>query len=839
MTILFIIESPGKVAKISKFLGSNYMVKASVGHFRDLDKKQMSIDFDNNFEPIYVVTKPDVVANLKAAMKKCDTVYIASDLDFEGEGIAESIYRTLRPKNYLRLRFNEITKKAILKAIESPGKIDTNLVNAQKTRRVLDRLYGYLISPILQKQLGGSGLSAGRVQSVAAEIVIDKENEINNFLKKNANSTFFKATGIFSGLKATLYEATTAPSTTTKTEIKGKISHIALTDTDEPHINVVTMLNNCIKSTFKVHSVSDKIATRSPAPPFTTSTLQQEANRKFGMPVDLTMKIAQKLYEGGFITYMRTDSVEISDDAHEEIKNIIIEEYGKEYYQKNVYKNKSKGAQAAHECIRPVHADLLTLDKELGDSAEEQSQIKLYKLIWQRTIASQMKPAKINVTTIQITISKYVESDIAPFYYFISQLEKIIFMGFMKVYTESVDDAAEDIVDKDFDGKMPKAGNILKMENITAKQEYLRPAPRYTEASLVKQLEKLNIGRPSTFVNTIKTIRDRKYVEITNIAGIKKDITTYTICAGDKTITDKKSTLLIGKENKKIVPTSLGITVNDFLIKHFPEMMDYQFTAKMEEELDDIANGDKIWHKVISKFYSKLKPIVDDLKKNISFVKSDDRLLGTDDDGNEIYAVQTRRGAAVKKVIDSKPYYCSIAPNELDIIKLKAAIKLLKYPIVLGQYEGTDVVLKKGETNFFIVCDKLTYSVDPDIAENINIKQAIAIIKDKKSSILAEYTVGDIKCVVFAGKFNPYMAVIRSTGRKNYPIPNTLDVTKLTQKQIKEIINGGVKGGVKGGPKCGVKYGAKGRPNSGSKTNTKSGSKTGTKTGSKTNIKKN
>ena len=814
MTILFVIESPGKVAKISGFLGKNYLVKASMGHFRDLDSKSMSIDFDNNFEPIYVITKPDVVKNLKAAMKKCDMVYIATDNDVEGFAIAQSIYDVLRPKKYKRLTFNAITKKAIMTAIENAGTINKDLVNAQKTRRVLDRLYGYLISPVLQRQIGGS-LSAGRVQSVATEIVIDRENEIKAFIEKNTDSTFFKVTGHFSGLKSVLYESMDKDPHTQTTEYKGKPTKILLTDTDKPYSNITTFLEHCLTSKFIVHSVTEKVAHRSPSAPFTTSTLQQEANRKFGMPVDLTMRIAQKLYEAGYITYMRTDSVEISAEAHEEIKDVIIKEFGKKYYQKNVYKNKSANAQEAHEAIRPVHADLQSLDTELGESAEEVNQIKLYRLIWQRTIASQMKPADINVTTIQITISKYLDKKInsisklnsisKPYYYFTSQLEKIIFLGFMKVYVESVDDTNDDENDtvKDFDGKIPKVGDVLEMTDIIAKQEFLRPPCRYTEASLVKKLEGLGIGRPSTFVNTIKTIKDRGYVEIGNVAGIKKDIMTFSIDGkpDKKTkphthtgISEKKSTILIGKENKKMLPTGLGITVNDFLMIHFAEMMDYKFTANMEKELDDIATGDKVWHKVIAKFYNKLNPIIEELKKTPGIVKMADRLLGKDANGYEIYVTKNKFGTAVKKMIDNKPYCEKIEPDQLETIKLTEAIKLLRYPIVLGKLGQDNIYVRKGKNNLYLQHGQETYSMDAEkYDDTITLDEAIKLIQEKKADNIAEFDIVEgkkkIKAIVLKGKYGPYILAKREKSKQCYKIPYGVDPTDLTVKQVKEIIS--------------------------------------------------
>ena len=788
MTILFIVESPGKIAKISKFLGKNYIVKASIGHFRDLDSKCMSIDFDNNFEPNYVITKPDVVRNLKAAMKNIDMVYLATDEDFEGFAIAQHLIDVLKPKNYKRLVFNSITKEAIFAAIKNAGPNNKNFVDTQKARRVLDRLYGYLISPLVSKQIGGQ-LSAGRVQSVATKIVIDKENEIKDFIEKNVDSTYFKVNGLFSKLKANLFQ--TAESNTDT--YSGKAAHIALAKQPNPNSKVVTFMNKCLKSEFIVHSVGDKIAIRNPAPPFETATLQQEANRKFAMTIDITMKTAQKLYEGGYITYMRTDSVEISPEGHKEIKAVVEEQYGKEYYQKNVSKNKAASV-GAHECIRPTHADLLSLEDEVQDAF----QIKLYRLIWQRTIASQMKPAKINVTTIQIDISKYVDEKIEPFYYFQSQIEKVIFPGFMKVYVESVDDADDDETMRDFSGKIPKTGDKVLMEEITAKQEYKKPPPRYSEASLVKTLKKLGIGRPSTYVNTIKTIMVRDYVKVGNIAGIKKEITTFTIKSENKKhvmeIFEESGTVLLGKENKKIIPTGLGITVNDFLVENFPEMMDYKFTAKMEEELDAISTGDKVWHKVVKKFYDKLSPIVEELAKKKGIAKKEDKLLGEDADGNEIFAVKTKYGPAVKKQLGSNTVYAKIAePLTIENIKLKDAIKLFEYPKVLGKHENKEVMLNKGQYGFYISFDKENYTISDDCTDEINLKLAIKIIQAKKSSIIGQFNLTQnktkVKANVLKGQYGPYIQVISGKKKFNYPIPKNLDPEKLTDEQVLEIIS--------------------------------------------------
>jgi DNA topoisomerase-1 len=794
MSKLVIVESAGKISKISQILGKDYIVKASMGHIRDLDPKKMSINFENHFEPIYVTTKPDVVKKLKEAIKKVDMVYLASDPDREGSAIAKSLYEILKPKNYRRIRFNAITHDAIMDAIKNAGEIEEELVNAQKARRVLDRLYGYLISPILQKQIGGV-LSAGRVQSVTTKLIVDKEREIQQFLKKNSESSYFKVKGLFSNLNAVLYEASNEQSCTSNTPYTGDKAKIPIVEDPIPNIKVIVFLKRCLKSNFRIRSITSKVVTRSPSAPFETSTLQQEASRKFGMSVDLTMKIAQKLYEGGYITYMRTDSVEISQEGHREIKKIIEKKYGSEYYQKNIYKSKVANAQEAHEAIRPTHPDLISLEGEVDDY----NQIKLYRLIWQRTIASQMKPAKIKVITIQISISKFLDEKIHPLYYFQSNIESIIFPGFMKVYVESQDEQEdENGKNKDFIGKVPSINDEVVMEEIEARQEYLKPPPRYSEASLVKKLKELGIGRPSTYVSTIKTILQRDYVKIGDIPGINKEITIYTIKSKNQkhimTIFEENTTTLIGKDTKKIIPTSLGITVNDFLVTNFPEMMDYHFTAKMEEELDAISRGEKIWYHVVKHFYNKLKPIVDKLSKMKNISKTSERLLGKDNDDNEIYASITKYGPVVKKKINSKYVYAKIKdPHTLETISLEDAKRLLEYPKLLGKYNKKDIFLKRGDYGFYLTYNSDNYSLPEGIGQNIKLEDAIDIIKKKRSNQLAEFVIkdktgGTFRATVVIGQYGPYVQIKRKHKKTNYPIPKDIDPNKITEEKILEII---------------------------------------------------
>ena len=845
MSILCICESPGKIKEMSKYLGKNVIVKASMGIFRDLNPKEMSIDFDNNFKPIYVITNADVVRNLKAAMRNIDMVYIASDKDLAGEKIAQDIYDVLKPKQYKRLIFTSITRDAIMDAIKNAGKINKNTVAAEKTRRVLDRLYGYLISPILSNHIGGR-LSAGRVQSVAAELVVDKENEIKKFIEKNSDSTFFKVSGSFSGIKMTLCESTDKKPWQLEDAYSGKTARIVLLDTDSPHDKAIVFLKRCIKSSFLVHDITDKEATRSATAPFMTSTLQEEANRKFGMPVDLTMRTAQKLYEAGAITYMRTDSIEISAQGHKDIKKVIELTYGAEYYQRNHYKNKSTTAQEAHEAIRPTYPDRLTVENEINDP----NQIKLYKLIWQRTIASQMKPAKINITTIQVNISQYIEFKYSPFYFFQSHIEKIIFPGFMKVYVESKDD--EDKVDdnneianaidnnaidnnaisnNNFAGKIPKVGSAIIMEEIIVKQEYLRPPPRYSEASLIKKLKILEIGRPATTVNIIKTIKEREYVKIDNIPGTKKKISILSIKSKNgkpiKTIFEDSTSILIGKEMKKLIPTELGKNVNDFLVEHFAEMMDYNFTAKIEKELDAVENGDKIWHNVVKKFHDKLNPIVIELSKTCSIqTKDSGTSLGTDKKGSEIFSIKTKYGPAVRKKVGDKFVYSKIVePLTLETIKLADAIKLLAYPKVLGKYKSIEVKLHKGKYGFYLSYNGSNYSFSNNISNNdvddddddvddvddnkvnnnnnnnnrdtdyskISLEDAIDVINNKKTNTIAEFDIKNgkktTKATVLNGQYGAYISVLRGKKKVNYPVPRHMDPKKLTEKIVQNLIS--------------------------------------------------
>uniref|UniRef100_A0A6C0CAL2 DNA topoisomerase n=1 Tax=viral metagenome TaxID=1070528 RepID=A0A6C0CAL2_9ZZZZ len=783
MSTLVVVESAGKIKSFKSYLGGGHTVMACKGIFQDLDPKKLSVDVDNNFNPIYVITDTQVVANLKAAMKKADMLYIASDADREGEKIADSLKNVLKPKKYKRLIFRSINKKAVLDAVKTPGDIDYDMVNSQKGRRVLDKIVGWEVSEVLGRALG-MGLSAGRVQSPTTKLIVEREEKIMDFLEKNKDSTFYKVHGTFSDLKSTMYTAAKHVSG----QYDGKIAQVVV---DEDDKSVMDVLDKCLKSTFMVHDVTCKNTTRNPAPPFETATLQQEAARKLKMSIKTTMSIAQKLYEGGYITYMRTDSVEIPEDTMNAIKKVVEQEYGAEYYQRHVYKNKNANAQEAHSAILPVKPDIIDLD----DYVDEQLQINLYKLIWQRSIASQMKPAKIDITTIQIDISEYAK--INPFYYFQSQIEKVVFQGFMIVYIESQDDVEKTDMISDHKGKLPKINDVLAMKEIIAKQEFLKPPPRFAESSLISKMKELGMGRPATYAAIFNKIVTRKYIEVANVPGIKKKIKTFTITCKDKNVKKKESEILIGNDKNKLVPTELGKKVTAFLEEHFSKMMDYKFTAKMEKDLDDIAHGKKIWQDVVRTFYQYMHPVVIELSK-MKAIKPDGRSLGVDPSGIEIIASQNRKGNAyVKKLVDGKYVYASIcAPLKLETIKLKDALKLFEYPKLLGKYDKEEVFLKKYEDKIFIAHGKKTYSVPQN--EDIDLQAAIIIIDAKKSNIITEFKVLRGTATVLKGNYgSPYINFVVGKKRTNFRLPYGSVADGLTKEDVIAIISAKPNGGSK------------------------------------------
>lgn len=778
---LVIVESPGKTEKISKFLGPKYIVESSYGIFRDLDPDTMSIDFNNNYEPIYVVNpkKKDMVDKLNKLARKSEMVYLATDLDFEGDGIAKSLQEELHlGENYKRMTFNNITKESILEAVKTAGKIDENRVSAQKTRRVLDRLAGYVISPVLQKTI--TAPSAGRVQSVVVRLIVEREKEIDKFLTESSESTYYRVTGLFLSnvnMNAVLYT-------------KKAVARINLLDEEPTRKPVISFLNSCLKSIFKVESITSRESIRNPSPPFITSSLQQEASRKYGFGIKQTMDIAQKLYEGGYITYMRTDSVYISKEAHDDIEKIIKKLYGGEYYKKTEYKNPTENAQEAHEAIRPVKCELIDIEDKVND----ESQAKLYRLIWKRTIASQMSAAKIDVTTIQISISK------EPNYYFQLQLEKIIFHGFLKVYEESVDDVVEDEgMNKNFIGKLPKVGDVIKMIRIDARQEYLRPPARYSDASLIKKMEEIGVGRPGTYDANVRKIMDEKhqYAVKKDCPGVKKDIINYYISSDEnydpiKQINEVDAQLFIGKDTNKITPTPIGIQMVDFMIEHFPIVMNYKFTADMEKQIDSIATGKLIWYKPVDDFYKIVKPIADHMLENIKEIKSKrDRLLGKDEDGNEVFATTTRHGPAVKKIVGEKILYADV--KDSSKVTLEEALKLFDLPRVIGKYNNEDIILSKGRYGLYIKCGELSTAVkdkEIDQATAIELLEAGKVSKEANKPLKTFESKDGKKIITYAIIKGPYGLYIRETvGKKstNHKIAEGVDIDKLTVEDVVKI----------------------------------------------------
>ena len=736
MKNLVIVESPAKAKTIEKFLGKDYTVMSSYGHIRDLAKKEMSIDVDNGYEPEYQISeeKNKLVVDLKKASKNAEMVWLASDEDREGEAIAWHLKETLdlKPEKTRRIVFNEITKNAILYAIDHPRDIDMNLVDAQQARRVLDRLVGYEISPILWAKIKPA-LSAGRVQSVAVRLIVEREEEIKNF----ETQSYFRVTATFScGNNRRLMA-----------ELNRRF------DTEA---EAMQFLESIKDNSFKVSKVETKPARRSPAPPFTTSTLQQEASRKLGFSVARTMQIAQQLYESGFITYMRTDSTNLSEMALDMASRQIEGMYGKNYVKKRRYHTKIKGAQEAHEAIRPTDMQATEINTDAAGR-------RLYELIWKRAIASQMADAELEKTTIEIDIDNHKER-------FCCSGEQVLFDGFLKVYFESTDDEEEE----DLNHQLPsvKTGMDIKLDNAVANQHYTQHPPRYTEASLVKKLEDLGIGRPSTYAPTISTILKREYVIKEDRGPQDYNVITLTLNPG-KGITHSEKTEHLGAEKGKLFPTDIGTIVNQFLMEHFTDIMDYNFTAKVEKDFDDVANGTQAWRDVIDQFYIPFHRNVKQTQ-NHSKRTSGERLLGTDPaSGKNVYAKIGRYGTLIQigeTNTDEKPKFASMKKGQsIESITLEEALDLFSLPRTLGEYEGQDVVVSIGRFGPYVRHDGKFYSLsktdDPYV---IPIERAIEIIKTKREQAAEKerlkamfpHEIGEYegeKVISNVGKFGPYL----------------------------------------------------------------------------------
>lgn len=756
---LVIVESPAKAKTIEKFLGKDFSVKSSFGHIRDLSKKNFGIDIEKGFEPKYEISpeKKKVVGELKKSAKSAKTVWLASDEDREGEAIAWHLTEVLdlKPEKTKRIVFHEITKNAILSAIDNPREINQNLVNAQQARRILDRLVGFELSPVLWKKIKPS-LSAGRVQSVAVRLIVEREREIKEFKSESS----FKITGIFE-----LTENGDKP-----VRIKAELNKRFKTKEE-----TLSFLNKCKDSKFWIENVEVKPSKKSPAPPFTTSTLQQEASRKFGFSVGQTMLIAQKLYEAGKITYMRTDSFNLSNSAIASASKEITNEFGDKYLRTRKYKTKAKGAQEAHEAIRPSYLDKKTIT---GSTQEK----KLYELIWKRTIASQMSDAALEKTTATIKMSGGDEL-------FIAHGEVIKFDGFLKLYIESTDDENDEqngII-------LPPLNKGDKLNNIIveAVQKFSHHPARFSEASLVKKLEELGIGRPSTYAPTISTIQNREYVTKESRKGIEREYYYIQLSVGH--ISEKTKTEIAGSVKSKLMPTDIGTVVNDFLIENFNDILDYNFTARAEKELDEIAEGKMIWNQMIEKFYGPFHSRIVKTLEN-SFSDKGVRVLGKDPQTGKTISVKIGRYGPLAQIGDSedeeKPRFTGLLKNQsIETISLEEALELFKLPRNIGKYEDQELIVGIGRFGPYIRHNSLFFSLNKDIDDpkTIDKDRAIEIIKEKrladqKKIIKTFEEKKDLRILI--GKYGPYI----SYNKKNFRIPKSVNPESLTLSDCLNII---------------------------------------------------
>lgn len=742
---LVIVESPAKAKTIEKFLGKDYKVLSSYGHIRDLKTKQFSIDIEHNYAPQYEIPadKKKLVSELKAESKAAEMVWLASDEDREGEAISWHLYEVLglKPENTRRIVFHEITKTAILHAIETPRSIDMNLVNAQQARRVLDRIVGFQLSPILWRKVKPA-LSAGRVQSVAVRLIVEREREIQDFVSEAA----YRVTANF-----ILPDG--------KTILKAELNRRLKTKEEAQ-----AFLKACQQATFTIDDISKKPVRKSPAPPFTTSTLQQEAARKLGYSVSQTMMIAQRLYESGFITYMRTDSFNLSDLALGTAKEAILESYGEKYYKFRQYHTKSKGAQEAHEAIRPTYI----AKAEIDGTAQER---KLYDLIRKRTIACQMADAELERTTISVDISGVKEK-------FVATGEVVVFDGFLQVYHESTDDDQE----KEQGNTLLPVVHLqdaLQLKEATATERFTQRPARYTEATLVRRLEELGIGRPSTYAPTIQTIQNREYVIKGDKEGTERAYSILTL--NKKGIQESTKTEMVGTDRNKLMPTDIGIVVNDFLMEYFQLVMDYNFTAKVEKEFDAIAEGEENWTKVIDNFYQVFHPVVEQTAAIRTEHKVGERQLGIDPKSGKPVFVKIGRFGPVAQIGESnaekdneKPQFATLLKGQsIETITLEEALKLFELPRTVGEYEGKVVVAAIGRFGPFIRHDGKFVSIPKDKNPiSITLEEAIELIQQKREKDENRFIKKfeeDPELEILNGRYGPYIAY----KGKNYRIPKT------------------------------------------------------------------
>ena len=762
---LVIVESPAKAKTIEKFLGKDFKVQSSFGHIADLPSKELGVDVDGDFTPKYIVSsdKKKLVADLKKEAKKAEMVWLASDEDREGEAIAWHLAEELdlKKENTKRIVFHEITKTAILKAIENPRQIDYNLVNAQQARRILDRLVGYELSPVLWRKVKG-GLSAGRVQSVAVRLIVEREREIEAFnpvASYRIDAEFVTAQG--NSFKAKLPK-------NFQTQAAAR-----------------AFLEKNIDASYSVADLIKKPAKKSPAAPFTTSTLQQEAARKLYFSVGKTMTIAQRLYEAGLITYMRTDSVNLSNDAQQDAAKEITKSFGEAYSHPRKYKGKSKGAQEAHEAIRPTQMSRHSIE---GDY----DQTRLYDLIWKRTLASQMSDAQLERTNVKIAItsSQGVKEQ------FTANGEMIKFDGFLKVYLEGIDND-----EQEQEGMLPKLvkADVLGANYITATERFTRPPYRFTEASLVKQLEELGIGRPSTYAPTISTIISRKYVEKGTVEGVERKYLQLTL--ENQILKDNTLLETIGSDKGKLVPTDIGMIVNDFLVEHFSSVLDFNFTAKVEQDFDDIAEGKEDWKHMLKEFYGKFHPTVEDVKENAER-ESGERILGKDPESGRTVLVRLGKFGPMAQIgapDDDEKKFASLRPDQqLHLVTFDQVMDLFKLPKDLGTYEGEQVDVNNGRFGPYVRFGKMFVSLPKGIDPlDVDMSYAIELIEEKKKADAPVYIYEDLPVQKGTGRFGPFIKwnnmFINVNKKYDFDTLSDSDIIELIetkkQKEIDKLIH--------------------------------------------------
>lgn len=753
---LVIVESPAKAKTIEKFLGTGYKVLSSYGHIRDLKKRAFSIDIADNFKPIYEIPedKKKVVEELKAEAKKADMVWLASDEDREGEAISWHLFEVLKlkPEKTKRIVFHEITKTAILKAIEHPRDINVDLVNAQQARRVLDRIVGFELSPVLWKKIKPA-LSAGRVQSVAVRLIVDREREIQGFVSEAS----FRVTAVFDDGNGNEVRAELNRRFKTKEEAKD-------------------FLEKCIGAEFEIEDITTRPVKKSPAAPFTTSTLQQEAARKLGYTVAQTMMLAQRLYENGLITYMRTDSVNLSELALGTSRETIVSLMGERYAKTRQYATKTKGAQEAHEAIRPTYM----ANQSVEGTSQEQ---RLYELIWKRTLASQMADAELEKTTATISISGMEDV-------FVAVGEVVTFDGFLRVYKESYDDDAEQESENRL---LPQlvVGQQFTNREIQAVERYTQAPPRYTEASLVRKLEELGIGRPSTYAPTISTVQQRGYVEKGNREGVQRTYEVLKLTAGK--IKESTRTEMTGSEKSKLLPTDVGTVVNDFLMEYFPAIMDYNFTANVEKEFDEVAEGEKPWTGLMEQFYQKFHPLVEQTLSVKSEHKVGERVLGIDPSSGKPVSVKIGRFGPMAQIgsaeDEEKPRFAQLnKEHSLETITLEEALELFKFPRALGDIDGKPVTVGKGKFGPYIRYENTYVSIPKTVDPlSVTLEEAEQMLKDKQEAeakkVIKTFAENpDLQ--ILNGRYGPYIAY----QKKNYKIPENVEPADLNLDACFKVI---------------------------------------------------